>query len=354
MRKPVLIAALLTIQLVPLRPALADTPPEKSWTFTFRFENDLFTDTDRYYTNGIKLSWVSPEFAWFQDQDWIRNNAGLRELSNFIIDKLPYSKQKQRRRHLALSFGQKMFTPRDIQQRSLINDDRPYAGWLYGGIAYHSKTATQLDTFEIQAGLTGDYSLAEQAQDFIHSIRDIEGANGWDNQLDTEPGIALIYDRKFRLPQATLPIADLSYDAIVHGGGALGNVFTHLNTGVEVRLGWNLPRDFGSALIRPASDTNAPADGDDPRFQSGWNAASFHLFSAVTGRWVLRDIFLDGNTFSDSHSVDRETLVGDLVIGASFSWSRFRLSYAQVIRTPEFEQQDGSQTFGSINFSFTY
>ncbi|RLB14407.1 MAG: hypothetical protein DRG35_05390 [Deltaproteobacteria bacterium] len=32
---------------------------EKSWTFSFYFENDLFADTDYNYTNGVKLTWIS-------------------------------------------------------------------------------------------------------------------------------------------------------------------------------------------------------------------------------------------------------------------------------------------------------
>ena len=69
---------------------------------------------------------------------------------------------------------------------------------------------------------------------------------------------------------------------------------------------------------------------------------------------MLRDVFLDGNTFSDSHSVDKKPLVGDFVIGASLSWQQIRLSYAQVIRTAEFDGQDGTQKFGSINLSYTW
>ena len=43
--------------------------PDESWTATLRFENDLFADTDRNYTNGIKLSWISPDLDHFRDSD---------------------------------------------------------------------------------------------------------------------------------------------------------------------------------------------------------------------------------------------------------------------------------------------
>jgi len=333
--------------------AHAAPPPQESWTFTGRLENDLFADTDRFYTNGIKLSWVSPDLQWFQDLDWFKRDARLNRWGNLLVDALPFSGDPERQRNLALSVGQMMYTPRDIEREDLIVDDRPYAGWLYGSVAFHSKTYRVLDTFEIQAGLTGPWSLAENAQDLVHELRGIDKARGWDNQIDTELAFALVYDRKYRiLPRVDLG-SGLGVDAIGYAGGALGTAFTYAGAGLETRLGWNLPADFGSALIRPAGETNAPADTADPRYAAagGW---SFHVFAAATGRVVARDIFLDGNTFSDSHNVDKESVVGDLVVGASAIWGRFKLSYAQAWRTPEFEGQDGSQQFGSVSLSFTY
>ena len=247
-----------------------------------------------------------------------------------------------------------MFTPQDIVSSGLVVNERPYAGWLYGDIAFHSKNQRRLDTFEIQLGIIGDISLAEEAQDLVHSIRGIDKANGWDNQLENEVGLALIYDRKQRLIRRTDMVGLLGFDTIMHGGVALGNVLTHLNTGAEFRFGWNIPTDFGSALIRPAGNTNAPTDATDPRYQFGKNALSFYIFAAVNGRWVLRDIFLDGNTFEDSHSIDKKSLVGEFVIGSSVVIKNFKISYAQIFRSKEFKGQANGQSFGSISLSYTY
>lgn len=334
--------------------ALADKPPHESWTFNFGFENDLFSDTDRFYTNGIQLNWVSPELKWFEDLEWFKQDTFLSQQARNLINILPFSDDPNRQRHLSFSFGQKMFTPQDIVSRNLVANDRPYAGWLYGDIAFHSKNQRRLDTFEVQLGLIGDISLGEEAQDFVHSIRDIDKANGWDNQLENELGIALIYDRKQRIIRRTDIKGLLGFDTIVHGGAALGNVFTHFSSGAEIRFGWNIPTDFGSALIRPAGNTNAPTDATDPRYQRGKNALSFYLFTAANGRWVLRDIFLDGNTFEDSHSVDKKSLVGEFVLGTSIVVRNFKISYAQVFRSKEFDGQSSGQSFGSISLSYTY
>ncbi|MEX2352968.1 MAG: lipid A deacylase LpxR family protein, partial [Gammaproteobacteria bacterium] len=316
--------------------APAAKPPSESWTVTFRFENDLFNDSDRFYTNGIKLNWISPELQWFEDLDWFQREGLAQDTVKSFISVLPYREDESRLRNFSFSIGQMMYTPRDMVSTELVVDDRPYAGWLYGSVAFHSKNYRVLDTFEIQAGMTGKWSLARQTQNLVHSLRNIPRARGWDNQIATEPGIVLVYDHKYRLVPRINFSRRWKADAILHMGGALGNINTKVNGGIEFRAGWNLPADFGTALIRPGGDTNAPADTMDVRYEdeSGYSA---HVFMAAIGRVVLRNIFLDGNTFTDSHSVDKKTLVGDFVIGASVVYRRLKFSYAHVFRSNEFK-----------------
>jgi lipid A 3-O-deacylase len=80
----------------------------------------------------------------------------------------------------------------------------------------------------------------------------------------------------------------------------------------------------------------------------------FHVFGGTSGRLVFRDIFLDGSTFSASHSTGKKLLVGDFVLGASLIYRKFKLPYAQVLRTKEFNNQTSGQNFGSLGLSYTY
>ena len=118
---------------------------------------------------------------------------------------------------------------------------------------------------------------------------------------------------------------------------------------METRLGWNIPVDFGTSLIRPAGDTSAPAARIPGSIPYG-----IYLFGSVDGRAVARDIFLDGNTFTDSHSVDRKNFVADISAGMSLIFNQFKLSYAQVMRTKEFRGQEKEHWFGSVSLSFSY
>ena len=319
---------------------------EKLGTFSLYFENDLFANTDQGYTNGIKLSWISPDLTGYAE------SGKLPDWSLPYVRWLPFINEPGFQRNVALCMGQNIYTPEDISREDLIEDDRPYAGWAYMGIAFHSKNERRLDTMEFQLGIVGPASGAEQAQKLVHSKIDDQRPNGWDNQLKNEPGLAIIYERKLRVLQGGAREAP-GFDAIAHIGGALGNVYTYANAGMEARAGWNIPPDFGDSIIRPGGDTNAPASARDPRL-SGKHGYSLYVFSAVSGRAVLRDIFLDGNTFTASHSVDKKYFVADLCVGVSLLFYRFKLSYARVFRTKEFDGQKYNPSFGSITLSFSW
>ncbi|MGB9499156.1 MAG: lipid A-modifier LpxR family protein [Dissulfuribacterales bacterium] len=72
------------------------------------------------------------------------------------------------------------------------------------------------------------------------------------------------------------------------------------------------------------------------------------FFAGVEGRAVLYNIFLDGNTFTDSPSVDKKPIVADFMTGISISRGPIQLSFAYVNRTKKFETQKKAQNFGIL------
>lgn len=324
----------------------ASTNAQDSSTFSILFENDLFDDSDQNYTSGIQFYWMSPDLSEYRD------SGRLPDWAVPFVESLPFINEPGLQRNIGFGIGHKIFTPEDISRSDLIVDDRPYAAWLYMSAAFHNKNEYKLDTFEIQLGIVGPAALGEESQNFVHDLRGIPEAQGWEHQLDNEPGIILIAEHKDRLVQEMF-YKRFGYDVISHYGGGLGNVHTYASAGIEARIGWNVPVDFGSARIRPGGDTNAPVDSSDPRFSDA-QEFSAHLFAGLTGNLVLRNIFLDGNSFSNSHSVDKKYLVGDLALGASVLFGRVKLSYMHVLRTREFQQQDDIHGFGSLSLSYTF
>ena len=313
-------------------------------TITVFFENDTFFDTDYLYTNGVKLTWISPSRNHWRDFGWIP------QWGQTAVNALPLVNADRLKRSVTVSLGQNMYTPSNTYRRDLIHDDRPYAGLIYLSLGLNGKCATRMDTLELDLGIAGPSSLAEETQRMVHEIKGVHVPEGWDNQLKDEPIVNLFVERKWRKrsPDAH---KDVGMDLIPNFGAGLGNAVISVHGGIQVRLGWNLPDDFGTNLIRPGSDTNAPAVSDKSRFRHRWG---IHAFTGVDARWIIRDITLDGNTFQTSSSVDKEPLVGDFMAGIGLVFSRFKISLGHVIAGRGFRQQESNHEYGSITVSGSY
>jgi len=327
----------------PASPGSPTARARSSPVFTMYVENDTFTGTDQHYTNGLKFSWLSADLV-----DW--GQTGWRKR---VVDALPFVNRTEGQKNLGLAFGQNIYTPRDITAINPDISDRPYAGWSYLELAFVSKTPDISDTIALQVGIVGPHSLAEDSQRIFHQWIGSARPRGWDYQLRDEMGVNVAYERRWRLYGRAL-VQTLGIDLVPHAGVSLGNVQTYANAGGTLRLGLNLPSDFGVQLARPGSVGGSPADDLDPRVALDRNFSLF-VFGAADGRAIARDIFLDGNTFRSSRSVDKRPFVADLSAGVGLIAGRWQLTYTQVWRTAEFRTERGRfNNFGSITLSRAY
>lgn len=311
--------------------------------FTVYFENDVFNNTDFHYSNGVKLSWLSADLAGWGQKGWRQT----------IVETLPFVNRADGQKNFGVSLGQHMYTPRDTVTYTPDPADRPYAGWTYLELTFVSKTRNVSDTISLQVGIVGPHSLAGKTQTTIHRWVGSPQAHGWDYQLHDEPGVNLVYERRWRLFARALA-QRVGVDLIPHVGASLGNVQTYANGGATARLGLDLPSDFGVQLARAGSVGGTPTDDLDPRVSLTRNFSLF-VFAAADGRAVARDLFLDGNTFRDSRSVDRENFVADVSYGVGLIAGRWQFTFTQVRRTREFKTQTGPPTdFGSCSVSCAF
>ena len=164
------ICIFLMVFLQPVLAVAADERVDDAWTFNMYLENDLFGGSDQNYTNGLRFSAVSPNLESFRD------DPRMPPLINKINDRFDriLGFKEGPTRNVVISLGQLIYTPADNESYELIEDDRPYAGYLYLGFAYHTRNDDRLDTVEINLGMIGPSAQGELAQDSIHNIRDIE------------------------------------------------------------------------------------------------------------------------------------------------------------------------------------
>jgi hypothetical protein len=320
--------------------AESQTTPDPGRIINFQLENDLFGGgTDRHYTHGSRISVLSSQkLTDFEEK-----------FKDQVFSYLPEYFQPDTRR-IGFILGQNMFTPEDISRSDLIEDDQPYAGWLYMGVSLVAEKSSgerpYLDNLEINFGMIGPAAQAEVIQTEVHRLKGVQLPNGWEHQLENEPGFVLYYERKWPL-RAETEIWGVSADLTPSAGFALGNVYTYGTLGATVRIGSNLPGDYGPPLIRPGLSGSGffTPDGD----------FSWYVFAGVQGRAVGRNIFLDGNSFQKSHSVNKKILVGDLQVGFMITfYEHFRLGFTNVFRMKEFKGQNEGDEFGSINLSIRW
>lgn len=305
------------------RPAPEPACPSPRWQVAANFENDLFGATDRYYTNGFSLAAVkvtdaAPACA--ELQQWLRFPAGDVERSG-----------------LGWEFGQLMFTPQDIARPDPKPDDQPYAGWLFVGVHRQIEHRGRLDIIGLKAGMVGPASLAHQTQDTVHRWRGIARAQGWRHQLHNEPGVVLAYEQRRRFALRT---GLWGADAIPFAGLNMGNVLTSAQAGAQLRFGRHIPADYGTSFLRQIGSVPTLCAGP-----ARWGA---HAFGVAGGSWVARNLFLDGNTFRSSPSVQKKPCFAAWGGGLGVTGPRCKLTFTYVWMTSEFDVQSGVQLFGSI------
>jgi len=309
-----------------------------------RWDNDAFGNAgqDHGYSNGLVASAVSADLAATTDPaclGWLD-----RRLAGRLPPMDPGSKPSL---HRVLLARHEIYTPDDKTRTDLIEDDRPYAGALLLGVGRYLRQDGRLQVDQWRLGMVGPSARGQQVQDAVHRVIGVRPAQGWQHQLRDEPVLQWIHERVWRWP-AGAPDAGWSWDAIGHAGGSLGNFATHANAGIEWRWGWQLPDDFGSTPLRPGQGYAAVAPGAG---QGGWYG---HLFVSVDGRGVLRDITLDGNTFTSSHRVDKRPWVADLGYGLVLGYGRWRCTLAQYQRSREFDGQLEPPSFGTLSLSRSF
>ncbi|MEP6664256.1 MAG: lipid A deacylase LpxR family protein [Verrucomicrobiota bacterium] len=313
--------------------SLAEQTYDQGPVFSFIEENDLVVNSDRHYTQGIKLAYLhSDGFLPF-------GTSNLNEL-------LPAWGYEKKVAKFGYEIGQNIYTPSDLDVKNPLLNDRPYAGWLYAGVILQrrgvmfSKTP-MLESFQLDFGVIGPTSLAEDAQEWVHRIRGFDQPRGWRNQLHDEPGIEFKYQRTARFAWSKLHPFDVEF--LPDAGFSLGNIETTARVGGELRCGVNLPDGFGVQTID--SLTTASGGYSVSQTTSPWG---FYFYGGSEGKAVLHNAFLDGNLFRSSASVKKEYLVGDLKAGLVFVLNRIELGYTFVFRTPEFHGQTASDSFGSL------
>lgn len=325
------------LQAAPARPAL-----DQSSSVNLVEENDSFwSGSDKHYTQGARLSFSSGE-----------TTEGSRARLTQRLLLAPKSSAEPSTYRQSLYFGQSLYTPQNLSLAQPDPADRPYAGWLYVGLTLYRETAHTLDRADLTLGMVGPAAGGALVQnDWHYFSRSYLGggrkANGWDAQLRNEPGVIAAQERKWRFDAQ----ADgIEMDVLPEVNAALGNVFTYGGAGFLARLGQRIAVDWGPPRVQPGI---SGSDYFNP-LRFGGHRFAWYAFAGTEARVVVRNIFLDGNSFENSAHVTKKPLVADLTAGITAVVPAGRLTMSYVRRTAEFTTQNGQDQFLSLSLALVF
>lgn len=352
-----ILCSLLSLSLVTPLAALADSQCANSGKreLHFVFENDVFaeklglTKSDRWYTNGVKAIAKIKRDAppWWYSKTWetlAENNPLTKQAPTEKNGIKPYCME------YGFTLGQMMYTPMNIKQSAPQVNDRFWGGWLYFGTILQSRPKIrenaargELETFELDIGVVGPLSLAQQAQKTVHALIGAPTPAGWNNQLKSELGIQTTYSRAFTVQQAHNDL--LGFDLAAHYGFGLGTLFDYVNAGATIRIGNNL----SGAPVGTIENPSLMA------FEQPDNRAYF--LARIDAKASFHNTFIDGSIFRrDPHpsSVRSKPLVLQATVGMvveSKTYALHRFAFLFSRRSAEFNTPPGAasmQNFGTI------
>lgn len=295
-----------------LLPVLLAAASSAAVAWQVQEENDKFTsdNSDRYYTQGLRISWTTPDL-WHG------------------------------------SVTQEINTP---SFRPGEPDDMPYSGILTASVGrlFLLPEHQAMASVEGVAGVLGPSSRARQVQNGFHGLIGTSGYD-WDRQMPDEPvaNVNAEIRRRFDLDGA-----DRSHwDLITRARASLGTMRSGIQLGAQLRFG-ALDQGWGHGYLRQTNGFVDPVGPDDPGRQ-GW---CFFVDASV--EVMPRDYAVDGPAFADfafEAPVESRPLIAQLGVGIQTRLDGFVFSFGVANRTKEFTGQEGSgHAFGSFRLAFIY
>jgi len=323
-------------------------PDMSGGNLTYYLDNDLFGGEDRDYTNGARLSWISDDRKIYEIgsvQRFLRPFSGDPDSLAPFRKITGFKDPEKIRYNFGFSLTQLMYTPEDFQSYTQPVGQRRYAGWLGLGFSLHVKDDRILNSMEITLGTTGENSFAENSQDFIHSMRDIEKFNGWEDQIPNEITFDVSYVQKRRTGFLQFGDGKFRMDGLTEWGARLGTFRTDTHIGASIRIGYNLPGEFSDARLSSTAYSHRYF-GADAKDEGDW---SIYFTTGIGATGVLHDATLDGPLFRDFKTGNRrEPVFAEIYGGLAIRHRDVEISYVHTLRSEEYREQARAANFGSL------
>jgi hypothetical protein len=305
------ILLIFTFLSVAAFPQTADTTVLQQETesyFRFMYENDFFSATDRYYTQGIQVSFVHK-----------------------LVKYSPFSKTlislgKNARNYYGIQAEQDCFTPRSIRHEEIFYGERPFCATAFVSHSLRSLDPVKKQSLNTQLdlGAIGPCARCEDEQKAIHKALVNIYPQGWEHQIHNT--IILNYRTSFEKGI----VNTRHFELMGITAARLGTLYTDLGLGVHLRLGKMNPYFNNLGLSK------------SPWKKYGNQRFLVYAFLKANARLIGYNATLQGSLFDHSSpytlaSGTVSRVVIDGMGGVVIAYKRLSLEYSKAYITPEFK-----------------
>lgn len=286
------------------------------------FDNDIFNNTDYYYTNGVNIELVTP----------LANRSPLAGLLVGL--------RGSQINLYGFSITQNIYTPTNPDIDEISIGDRPFSAFLTLGQFKESYNLQKNISIKssINFGVIGPASMGGVVQSSIHNIEPA----GWDNQIKN----SLIIDYSIKLDKGIISTPHLEIN--VTAGGNLGTVFNKIAGGLYFRAGSFIPVFRGLA-----TNTNRNLHSQTER-----NPFQYWFFLSTETNLVFYDATLQGGIFNTKNpytiqSSDINRIVTNVSVGFAVYYKKAGIELQNFYLSPEFKNGYDFR-WGRIKFIYQF
>jgi lipid A 3-O-deacylase len=279
--------------------------------FRFHYDNDYFTKTDYYYSQGITLEYAHPGIQKFFLSKLLVKHAAANGVYGVTYN----------------LFG---YTPTSIQSDSILYGDRPYASAMLLKLFNKVIDSVKQQQFStaLQVGVIGPLGQGENIQTGIHRLIKDELPQGWQYQIRND--IIINYQ--------------LNFEKKLAGNGK--NFLT--NAVAEARIGTLQNRASGGVNFMVGLSNNP--------YRPNTEKVSFYLLGQCKANFIGYDAQMQGGLFNrkspytiPAADIERVTFQADA--GLVLHFPKLFLSYTQSFLTKEF-RTGLSHRWGGVSVGF--
>lgn len=237
----------------------------------FNYDNDLVFGTDQFYTSGVNI---------FYSRLISKGSDFYAKFNSKKSDTLKVITRYQ--------YGHKIITGEDIDNREIVPNDQPYAGWHY--LKFHLinfPAQNSRNQYSITLGYVGEGSGIGNFHKWWHNWLNIESPKGWQYEIANEPVLNLQYQRMYYME----PLRNVGFST--ESTFEVGNGMNRASQSVLAKYGRS-GRLVNSGLGDSRMSASIPKVGNnDPEEEEGF------IYYKLEAHAVASNILIQGSLFND-------------------------------------------------------